>query len=279
MPTCSHFSRAANKSQRNIIRALSGGGRASSPGPGGASSGGTHMTFSNKVALVAGGTGGLGHAVSLAFLQEGAKVVVTYRQQKEFDALKSEGGANASLVDGHNVDVTDEIAVRGLIDQVVTAHGHIDVLVNTVGAYAGGVNLWELDPKIFDQMLALNLRSGYMLARATIPSMLKQKRGAIVNVAAKAAFDHGAGASAYAASKAGALALMDSLAAEVKGSGVRVNTILPSIIDTEANRKAIPNADFAKWPKPADIAKVILFLCSDEAKVIHGAALPVYGDS
>jgi NAD(P)-dependent dehydrogenase (short-subunit alcohol dehydrogenase family) len=237
------------------------------------------MRFSNKLALVAGGTGGLGHAVSLAFLQEGAKVVVTYRQQKEFDTLKSEGGANASLVDGHNVDVTDEIAVRGLIDQVVTAHGHIDVLVNTVGAYAGGVNLWELEPKIFDEMLGLNLRSGYMLARATIPAMLKQKRGAIVNVAAKAALDHGAGASAYAASKAGALALMDSLAAEVKGSGVRVNTILPSIIDTEANRKAIPNADFAKWPKPADIARVILFLCSDEAKVIHGAALPVYGDS
>lgn len=237
------------------------------------------MRFSNKLALVAGGTGGLGHAVSLAFLQEGAKVVVTYRQQKEFDALKSEGGANASLVDGHNVDVTDEIAVRGLIDQVVTAHGHIDVLVNTVGAYAGGVNLWELEPKIFDEMLGLNLRSGYMLARATIPAMLKQKRGAIVNVAAKAALDHGAGASAYAASKAGALALMDSLAAEVKGSGVRVNTILPSIIDTEANREAIPNADFAKWPKPADIARVILFLCSDEAKVIHGAALPVYGDS
>jgi NAD(P)-dependent dehydrogenase (short-subunit alcohol dehydrogenase family) len=91
--------------------------------------------------------------------------------------------------------------------------------------------------------------------------------------------DHGAGASAYAASKAGALALMDSLAAEVKGSGVRVNTILPSIIDTDANRKAMPKADFAKWPKPADIARVILFMCSDEAKVIHGAALPVYGDS
>jgi len=91
--------------------------------------------------------------------------------------------------------------------------------------------------------------------------------------------DHGAGASAYAASKAGAVALMDSLAAEVKGSGVRVNSILPSIIDTEANRKAMPAADFSKWPKPADIAQVILFLCSDEAKVIHGAAIPVYGES
>ena len=91
--------------------------------------------------------------------------------------------------------------------------------------------------------------------------------------------DHGAGAAAYAASKAAAVALMDSLAAEVKGTGVRVNSILPSIIDTEANRKAMPGADFAKWPKPQEIARVILFLCSDDARVIHGAAVPVYGDS
>jgi NAD(P)-dependent dehydrogenase (short-subunit alcohol dehydrogenase family) len=109
--------------------------------------------------------------------------------------------------------------------------------------------------------------------------MLKQKHGAIVNVASKAALDHGAGAAAYAASKAAAVALMDSLAAEVKGTGVRVNSILPSIIDTEANRKAIAGADFGKWPKANDIARVILFLCSDDARVIHGAAVPVYGDS
>jgi NAD(P)-dependent dehydrogenase (short-subunit alcohol dehydrogenase family) len=109
--------------------------------------------------------------------------------------------------------------------------------------------------------------------------MLKKGRGAIVNVAAKAAFDHAAGAAAYAASKSAAVALLDSLAADLKGTGIRANTILPSIIDTEANRKAMPNADFAKWPKPEDIARVILFLCSDDAKVIQGAAIPVYGDS
>jgi len=237
------------------------------------------VRFSDKLVLIAGGTGGLGRAVSLAFVEEGAKLVVTYREQQEFDALKSEAGANGSSIEGHRVDVTDETAVRQLVDQVLAGHGRLDVLVNTVGGYAGGVNLWKLETKVFDQMLALNLRSGYVLSRAAIPAMLKQKQGAIVNVAAKAALDHGAGAAAYAASKAGALALMDSLAAEVKGTGVRVNSILPSIIDTEANRKAMPNADFAKWPKPEEIARVILFLCSDDAKVIHGAALPVYGDS
>jgi NAD(P)-dependent dehydrogenase (short-subunit alcohol dehydrogenase family) len=237
------------------------------------------MRFSDKVVLVAGGTGGLGRAVSLAFLEEGAKLVVTYREQKEFDALKSGAGANGSAIEGHRADVTDETAVRQLLAKVLAEHGRLDALVNTVGAYAGGVNLWELETKVFDQMLALNLRSGYALSRAAIPAMLKQKQGAIVNVASKAALDHGAGAAAYAASKAAALALMDSLAAEVKGTGVRVNSILPSIIDTEANRKAMPSSDFAKWPKPQEIARVILFLCSDDARVIHGAAVPVYGDS
>jgi NAD(P)-dependent dehydrogenase (short-subunit alcohol dehydrogenase family) len=109
--------------------------------------------------------------------------------------------------------------------------------------------------------------------------MLQRGNGAIVNVASKAALDHGAGVAAYAASKAAAVAMMDSLAADLKGSRVRVNSILPSIIDTEANRKAMPGADFVKWPKAEDIARVILFLCSDDAKVIHGAAIPVYGDS
>ena len=177
------------------------------------------------------------------------------------------------------VDVTDEGSVRQLFDKLLAEHGRVDALVNTVGAYAGGLNLWEVETKTFDQMIALNLRCGYILARAAVPAMLKQKSGAIVNISSKAAVDHGAGASAYAASKAGVLALMDSLAAEVKGSGVRVNSILPSIIDTEANRKAMPSADFAKWPRPREIARVILFLCSDDAKVIHGAAVPVYGDS
>jgi NAD(P)-dependent dehydrogenase (short-subunit alcohol dehydrogenase family) len=148
-----------------------------------------------------------------------------------------------------------------------------------VGAYAGGVPLWDVDPDLFDRMLALNLKSGYILARAVVPVMLQKKSGAIVDVVAKAAVDHAAGASAYAASKAGALAMMDSLAADVKGTGVRVNSVLPSIIDTEVNRRAMPNADFTKWPKPEEIAKVILFLLSDDAKVIHGAAVPVYGDS
>jgi NAD(P)-dependent dehydrogenase (short-subunit alcohol dehydrogenase family) len=235
--------------------------------------------FSGSIVLVAGGTGGLGRAVSLAFLEEGANVVVTFRKQEEYVALKNAAGAKGVSLEGHLVDVTDEVAVGQLVDRISTEFGKLDAVVNTIGGYAGGVKLWELESKVFDQMLALNLRSGYTLSRAVMPVMVKQKHGSIVNVAAKAAVDHGAGAAAYAASKAAAVAMMDSLAADVKGTGVRVNSILPSIIDTEANRRAMAGADFATWPKPEDIAHVILFLCSDSAKVIHGAAVPVYGNN
>jgi NAD(P)-dependent dehydrogenase (short-subunit alcohol dehydrogenase family) len=235
--------------------------------------------FEGKVVLVAGGTGGVGRAVTLAFLEEGAKVVVTYRKQEELDALKIAAGVNTAQLDGVAVDVTDEAAVRQLIEKIVGKYRRLDAMVNTVGGYAGGTKLWELETKVFEQMLALNLRSGYALSRAAVRAMLKEGHGAIVNVASKAAVDHAGGAAAYAASKSAAVALLDSLADDLKGSGVRANTILPSIIDTEANRKAMPKADFSKWPKPEDIARVILFLCSDDAKVIHGAAIPVYGDS
>jgi NAD(P)-dependent dehydrogenase (short-subunit alcohol dehydrogenase family) len=235
--------------------------------------------FDGKVVLVAGGTGGLGCAVSLAFLEAGAKVVVTYRAQGQFHALKTAAGKAGSELEGYSVDVTEEAAVRQLIEKIVVKNRRLDAMVNTVGGYAGGTKLWELETKVFDQMLALNLRSGYALSRAAVRAMLKEGHGAIVNVASKAALEHAARAAAYAASKAAAVAMLDSLAAEVKGTGVRVNTILPSIIDTQANRKAMPKADFAKWPKPEDIARVILFLCSDDARVIHGAAISVFGDS
>jgi NAD(P)-dependent dehydrogenase (short-subunit alcohol dehydrogenase family) len=109
--------------------------------------------------------------------------------------------------------------------------------------------------------------------------MSKRGRGAVVNVSAKAALDHGAGASAYAVAKAASLATMDSLAVETRGTGVRVNSVLPSVIDTKANRDAMREANFDLWPKPEDIANVILFLASDAAKVVHGVAVTVYGNS
>lgn len=235
--------------------------------------------FSNKVALVAGGTGGLGRAVTLAFLEEGASVSVTFRRRDEFDALKMSAGLQAARLTGHEIDVTDESAATTMVAAILANQKRLDVLVNTVGGYKAGMKLWEQDAQVLDQMLSLNLRSGYALSRAVVPAMLSQGEGAIVNIAAKAAVDAPAHAAAYAASKAAAIAMMNSLSADLKGTQVRVNSVLPSIIDTELNRKGMPKADFTKWPKPEEIARVILFLCSDDGRVIRGASIPVYGDS
>lgn len=231
-----------------------------------------------QVVLVAGGTGGLGRAVSLAFLDQGDIVTVSYRNHTEFDALKSASSLYAAKLHGESLDVTNDAAVSHFIDGIVARHGRIDVLVNAVGGYIGGPKLWELGTADLDRMLSLNLRSGFVLAQAAVKVMLKQGSGSIVNVAARAAIDHASGISAYAASKAAAVAMVGSLAAELKGTGIRANSVLPSIFDTAANRAAMPDADFSKWPSPEDIAKVIIFLCSDAGKLIHGASIPVYGN-
>ena len=237
------------------------------------------MNLEQRVVIVGGGTGGLGRATSLEFLSAGAQVAVTYRREAEFEVLRGSAGSSAGRLEGHALDATDETAVQHLIETVVAQHGRVDALVNAIGGYAGGHPLWETDAKTYEQMLALNLRAAFLLARAVVPQMLRQSGGAIVNIASKAAYGHAAGAAAYAASKAAALALFDSLAEEVRAHGIRVNSVVPSIIDTEANRRAMPRADFSKWPKPEEIARVIVFLCSDDARVIHGAAIPVYGRS
>jgi len=228
-----------------------------------------------QVALIAGGTGGLGKAVSLAFLRRGDTVWVTYRKQQEFDDLRKEAADAAGRFHGQSIDVTQEAETRALVENIEKTSGGLDILVNCVGGYAAGAKLWEFDPRAFEQMLSVNLRAGFMLCRAAVPAMLRQNRGAIVNIASKAAIDHAGGSAAYAASKAAAVAMIDSLAADLKGTDVRANSVLPTIIDTLANRQAMPKADFSKWPKAEDIAKVILFLCGEDSALINGASIVV----
>jgi NAD(P)-dependent dehydrogenase (short-subunit alcohol dehydrogenase family) len=235
------------------------------------------ISFKDKVALVAGGTGALGRAVATAFAREGAKVIVTYRHQQEFDAFNSQSKTDGYQATGVTVDATDPAGVARMVDDILAKHGALDILVNTIGAYHGGKRIWEEEPSNYEQMMSLNLKAGFALARAVIPAMIRQNRGWIVNVASRAAYGTSPGAALYAASKAGALALFDSLAEEVKPYPISVNSVVPSIFDTPANRQAMPKADYANWPKPEEIADVILFLCSPQARLIHGAAIPVYG--
>jgi NAD(P)-dependent dehydrogenase (short-subunit alcohol dehydrogenase family) len=237
------------------------------------------MRFEGQVVLVAGGTGALGQAVARAFLAEGARVAVTGRQVKEVEALLDEAGATGGRLRGLVGDPTNPATAAQFAAELAAAEGRIDALVNTVGGWAGGQPLWEADIGVYPKMLAANLTAGWALARAVVPHMLRAGRGAIVEVVSRAALVPSPGAAAYAASKAGALALFAALAEELKDRGVRVNSILPGVIDTAANRAAMPGADQARWPTPEELAKVILFLCSDDARAVVGAAIPVYGRS
>jgi NAD(P)-dependent dehydrogenase (short-subunit alcohol dehydrogenase family) len=151
----------------------------------------------------------------------------------------------------------------------------LDTLVTAAGGYAGGSKLWETESAVLERMLALNLRSVFASSRAVLPMMLRRGSGCIVNVAALSAIEPPGSAGAYAASKAAALALMHSLAMDLRGTGIRANSVLPKIIDTAVNRRDMPRADFASWTKPEEIARVIVFLCSPESKAINGAAVPV----
>ncbi len=250
--------------------------------------------FTDKVALVAGGTGALGREICISFMAAGARVVTTYRDRTEFDSLtsyaRSVSNLQAGALTGIEVDTTSTEAVSSMVKNIHAAQqkqqggapekhadGEIDMLINAVGAYAGGKNVWEEDAATYDRMTTLNLKTGFVLARAVLPGMIRRNRGWIVNVASRAGYGHSGGAALYAASKAGALAFFDSLAEEVKPYAINVNSVVPSIFDTPANRRAMPSADYALWPKPGEIAGVVRFLCSPEARVIHGAAIPVYG--
>jgi NAD(P)-dependent dehydrogenase (short-subunit alcohol dehydrogenase family) len=235
------------------------------------------LRFKDRVALIAGGTGALGRAVAAAFSREGARVVVTYRRQSEFDQFLSESKLSPQDVKGAMADATDAASVARMIESIVANGGSLDIVVNTIGGYHGGKKIWEEDLSSYEEMMSLNLKAGFVLARAAIPVMIRQNRGWIVNVASRAAYGNSPGAALYSASKAGAVALFDSLADEVKSYPINVNSVVPSIFDTPANRRAMPAADYVNWPKPEEIADVILFLCSQQARIIHGAAIPVYG--
>jgi NAD(P)-dependent dehydrogenase (short-subunit alcohol dehydrogenase family) len=232
--------------------------------------------FDGSAILITGGTGALGSAVGRAFLREGARVAVTYRDPREYEELQhAVGDSDAPRLEGCQVDVTDEAQMQRAVAALDAKFGRIDALVHTVGGYAGGTKLWQTDPAVLERMLALNLRAAFVACRVTLPTMLRQDRGCIVTVSARAALTQPGGSGAYVASKAAVLALMHSLSLDLKGTGVRVNTVLPNVIDTAANRKDMPQADFASWSKPEDIARVIMFLCGPESCVINGAAIPV----
>jgi NAD(P)-dependent dehydrogenase (short-subunit alcohol dehydrogenase family) len=237
------------------------------------------MSLSGKVAIVTGATGTLGRVVAKTLLDNGARVVSTYRSEEKQKELGEFVGETSGMLTSVEADVTDEGSVQGLFQKVVDKHGRVDILLNIVGAYKGGNEIANTRESDWDYMMDVNLKSAFLCSKTALASMMKQNYGKIVNVSARTAVEKRfrSKSGAYAVSKAGIIVLTETIAEEVKKYDINVNCIMPSTIDTPDNRRNFPDGDFSKWVKPEQIAKVILFLVSDDSKTISGACLPVYG--
>jgi NAD(P)-dependent dehydrogenase (short-subunit alcohol dehydrogenase family) len=235
------------------------------------------MTNQNCNVLITGGTGILGSAVTKAYLAQGDNVAVTYLFENEVERFKEFNPELSDKVPFLFANVTEEAEVQKSIQEFIAKFGRLDILVNIVGGFVGGIPTAELEEDRWDFMMNLNLKSVFLCCKTAIPHMTAQGSGKIINVSARAGLKGEAGLSAYCVSKGGVRTLTESLAAEVMDSGVNVNAIMPSIMDTPANREAMPDEEHDRWVAPTDVAKVICFLTSDDATIINGAAIPVYG--
>jgi NAD(P)-dependent dehydrogenase (short-subunit alcohol dehydrogenase family) len=215
--------------------------------------------------------------VTHEFAQAQARLALTARSAQKLEQLTAEIGLPAERVFIVTADVTQAKKVKDLTLAVMARFGRIDVLLNTAGGWSGGKPVEETSVEEWDQMLALNLRSAFLLSRAILPHMLEAGWGRIVHISSKTAVEPRTRQAAYASSKMGLITLTEVIAAEVKRTSVTANVILPSIIDTPANRKAMPKADPHKWVPPERIASTMRFLCSDAAASINGARIPIYG--
>jgi NAD(P)-dependent dehydrogenase (short-subunit alcohol dehydrogenase family) len=223
--------------------------------------------------VVTGGTGSLGREVVRRFLDRGDRVVVPWIVKAEREALAVEfrgalSGAHLELIEA---DVTEATGA----DKVARTAAEARVLVNGVGGFAGGTPVDETALEVWDQMYRINVRSAVAMSRALLPGMRSRRQGVIVNVASQAARERPAGLAAYSASKAAILVLTETLQKEVAEDGIRVHAVVPTTIDTPANRAAMPDADFASWTAPCEIAKVIGWLAGADAETVRAGLVPV----
>ena len=227
------------------------------------------MRLEGHVAVVTGGTGALGRAVASAFIAAGARVVATTRH-----AVDGESHERLSV---EAVDLVDEASMLALADRVRERYGRCDALVCCAGGFESGPSVAEAPLALWQRMLDLNATSCFLASRAFLPLMLEARRGSIVLVGSKAALNPFKGGVPYSVSKATVIALTKALAVELRDQGVTVNCVLPSVIDTPANRTESPDADVSRWVTPEELAETIVWLSSSAARETSGAVIPVYG--
>lgn len=231
-----------------------------------------------NVAVIPGGTGSVGRCLVPLLIDRGFRVAVTYLLPDEATAMDEAIDADEDRLILRRVDVTDAIAVNAFVDEATDAFGPINVMASLVGGWAGGRDVAETDDVRLDRMLDLNLRSAWNTTRAAIPKM-SAEWGRIILMGSKHAVDSPAGQAAYNVAKAGVMALAKSAAIELLDTATTCNALLPSVINTDATRAALPYADYVNWPQPEEIADVINFMASEQSKVINGAFVPVWGSA
>lgn len=237
------------------------------------------MTFENQVIFITGAAGNLGRALVNGLKEQGSQLALTDHREGRLAKLYPELEDRNQVLFVEPVDLTDEMSVQKGVDFVVDRFGRIDVLINAAGGYIGGTSVEETAFDTWENLMALNAGSVFLVSRAILPIMHAQGSGAVVNVGARPGVEGRKNAGAYSASKAAVLRLTESMAAEGKADGIRVNAVIPGTIDTPDNRKAMPNADHSRWVEPSAVADVIFFLASPAARGICGVSLPVFGRS
>ncbi|UPW00665.1 SDR family oxidoreductase [Halorussus gelatinilyticus] len=231
--------------------------------------------FGDDVALVTGASGALGSAVCEAFADAGATVAAADVVAPDDEDARLD--ADRERIDFYEGDFTDEAGVKEVVSEIADDHGGLDYLANVAGTWRGGTPVAETDAETFDLLFDVNLKTAFLASKHALPH-LREADGSIVSVSARSSLEGGEGDALYRASKAGVRLLTESIAEEEKGE-VRANAVMPSVIDTPANRETMPDADHEKWVQPADIAATVLVLCSDATPVTSGAAVPVYGEA
>ncbi len=231
-----------------------------------------------NIAVIPGGTGSVGYCLVPMLIDRGFNVAVTYLIPEEATALEQQTELDEDRLIIRRVDATDPDAVATFFSEVVESFGPINVMTSLVGGWAGGRDVAETDDVRLDRMLDLNLKTAWNVTRAAIP-LMAEDWGRIILMGSKHAQDAPTGQAAYNLSKAGVLALSQSVAMELLDTNITCNTLLPSVINTEATRSALPYADYVNWPQPSEIAEVINFLASEESKVINGGGVPVWGSA
>jgi len=226
-----------------------------------------------RSAIITGGTGGLGSAVVARLLDDGWRVVVPWVAERELERMPEHERLELVKADLFDVAAVGDVVALGARSREAPLHG----VVNLVGGFAAGGRVHETPIEEFEKQFRLNLRPTYLITAAALPHLLERGAGSIVCVGTRAALQPFSGAAGYISSKAGVIAFAQAVAVEYKQDGIRCNAILPSVIDTPANRAAMPKADHEKWVKPAEIAGVIAHLLSDDSQPTSGAAVPVYG--